>query len=702
MKATEAKLLEFLRKSPQFVIPIYQRTYSWTEGECEQLWEDIIRCGKDDKIPVHFIGSIVYIESGLSQVSHQAPLLVIDGQQRLTTVTLLLAALAEAVGEEEPFDGFTARKIRNYFLLNAEEDGDRFFKLLLSQTDKESLKAIVGQKELPREKSLRVTENFELFKGWLARRKDDLPDICKGIAKLVIVDIALTRDQDNPQLIFESMNSTGKELSQADLIRNFILMGLEPELQTRLYEDYWRPMEEEFGQQAYSEHFDGFMRRYLTMKKGKAPKRDEVYDVFKQFARMAEAEDEEGHEATPIVQEIRTFARYFCAMTQGKESNPLLKKAFDDLWELRVETAYPFLMDVYADYEKQLLSDVEFAQVVRLVEAYVFRRLIGGFQPNSMLNTFATLARKIDRSSYLESVKAQFQLMRTYRRFPSDEEFERDIQTRDIYNFRSRAYWLRRLENDGKKETISVDNYTVEHILPQNPNLRSEWREDLGADWKRVQGDWLHTIGNLTLTGYNSEYSDRPFAEKRDIEGGFAQSPLRLNQGLGQVEKWDEGAIKQRAGRLAKQAVKVWASSFLEEEELERHRPAKTQPGVVAPVWKDRLEQPEMKALFESFRGQLLSALPDLQERHLKQVIAFRKKKRIVCVIPQSDRLKLVLNLKFSEVKDPLGICKDLTGVGHWGTGDVQVVFENAEDGEKLIPLVKQAYKKWNPAAEVE
>jgi uncharacterized protein with ParB-like and HNH nuclease domain len=287
MKATEAKLLEFLRKSPQFVIPIYQRTYSWTESECRQLWDDIVRCGKDDRIVVHFIGSIVYIESGLSQVSHQAPLLVIDGQQRLTTVSLLLAALAEAIGEEEPFEGFTARKIRNYFLLNTEETGDRHYKLLLSQTDKASLTALVGQSELPKEQSLRVVENYKHFTDWLADAKADLPTICKGIAKLVIVDIALNREQDNPQLIFESMNSTGKELSQADLIRNFILMGLEPSLQTRLYENYWRPMELDFGQEAYGTHFDAFMRHYLTTKTGEIPRIGEVYDGFKTHAHSA-------------------------------------------------------------------------------------------------------------------------------------------------------------------------------------------------------------------------------------------------------------------------------------------------------------------------------------------------------------------------------------------------------------------------------
>lgn len=256
MKATEAKLLDFLKKSPQFVIPIYQRTYSWTEKECRQLWDDILRTGSNDEISAHFIGSIVYIEKGLYQVSSQSPLLVIDGQQRLTTVTILIAALAKALGETEPVDGFSSLKLCNYYLRNSLEEGERRYKLILSQTDKASLIAIVSNIEQPKEYSIRVTENLALFESLIAGCKDDLVAVCRGLAKLMVVDIALSRGQDNPQLIFESMNSTGRELSQADLIRNFILMGLEPQLQTSLYEQYWRPMEVGFGQEAYGTHFD--------------------------------------------------------------------------------------------------------------------------------------------------------------------------------------------------------------------------------------------------------------------------------------------------------------------------------------------------------------------------------------------------------------------------------------------------------------
>lgn len=258
MKATEARLLDFLRKSPQFVIPIYQRPYSWTERECRQLWDDIMRIGRDDRVPAHFIGSIVYVQDGIYHTSNPSPLLVIDGQQRLTTVMLVLDALARAVGDSEPVDGFSANKLRSYYLLNTPESGERRYKLILSQTDTDSLIALLNQAPKPREYSIRIEGNFKLVSDWIAAVKDDLPTLCKGLAKLIIVDISLDRNQDNPQLIFESLNSTGRELSQADLIRNFVLMGLEPDTQTRLYQHYWRPMEVDFGQEAYTAHFDSF------------------------------------------------------------------------------------------------------------------------------------------------------------------------------------------------------------------------------------------------------------------------------------------------------------------------------------------------------------------------------------------------------------------------------------------------------------
>lgn len=691
MKATEAKLLAFLKKSPQFVIPIYQRTYSWTEKECRQLWDDIIRTGKNDAISVHFIGSIVYIEEGLSNNTVQSPQLVIDGQQRLTTVTLLIAALAKALGDEEPVEGFSARKLRNYYLLNPEETGERHYKLLLSQTDKASLTAIVGERDQPEEHSIRVTQNFGLFEELIAGRKDDLSAICNGLAKLVVVDISLTRDQDNPQLIFESMNSTGRELSQADLIRNFILMGLEPLLQTRLYENFWRPMEIAFGQEAYNTHFDGFMRHYLTVKTGEIPRLDEVYEAFKEHARSIGAIDD-GVE--PLVKEIRDYARYFCAMALGGETNPNLKLAFHDLRELKVDVAYPFLLELYHDYAGELLGQDEFIEVIRIIEAYVFRRAICAIPTNSMNKTFATFTKSLKKDRYLESVMAHFLTLPSYRRFPKDEEFERDIQTRDLYKFRSKSYWLRRLENFGRKERVSVEEYTIEHIMPQNEDLSLAWQTALGPEWQRVQEEWLHTLGNLTLTGYNSEYSDKPFAAKRDMDGGFKESPLKVNAGLGTLDEWNETAIKERAGQLALKALDVWPAPELAPDILTAYRPKSAVKERYSIDDHPQLASGPTKELFLAFRKEVMALDPCVSEEFLKLYVAYKAETNFVDIVPQAQQLRISLNMRFPDISDPKGICRDISGLGRWGNGDVDIRLSKHEEIPYVIGLVRQSLER--------
>ncbi|RWM45563.1 DUF262 domain-containing protein [Mesorhizobium sp.] len=691
MKATEAKLLAFLKKSPQFVIPIYQRTYSWTERECRQLWDDIVRAGSDDAISVHFIGSIVYIEAGLSQVSHQAPLLVIDGQQRLTTVTILLAALAEALGDDEPIDGFSARKLRNYYLLNPEESGDRHYKLLLSQTDKATLTSIVGQQELTAERSLRIVQNRALFKDLIAGRQSHLAAICNGLAKLVVVDIALSRDQDNPQLIFESMNSTGRELSQADLIRNFILMGIEPGLQTSLYEQFWRPMEISFGQEAYNTHFDSFMRHYLTVKTGEIPRLDDVYEAFKGHARSPKI-SEAGVEA--LVKDIRDIAKFYCAMALGAENDLALKVAFHDLRELKVDVAYPFLLELYQDYVGGLLAREEFLEAVRLIEAYVFRRAICAIPTNSLNKTFATFTKALKKDRYLESIKAHFLLMPSYRRFPNEDEFKRDMQTRDLYNFRSRSYWLRRFENHGRKERVPVDEYTIEHIMPQNETMSDAWKSALGDEWARIQQTYLHTLGNLTLTGYNSEYSDRSFDEKRDMDGGFKHSPLKVNAGLPELESWNENAIKSRAAKLAAQATDVWRAPALPVDVLEAYQPQEARTAGYSIEDHPYLLSSSTRELFEAFRKEVLTLDPCVTEEFLKLYVAYKAETNFVDVVPQAKQLRLSLNMSFSDITDPRGICKDVSGLGRWGNGDVEVRFNRIEELPYIVGLVRQSLEQ--------
>jgi uncharacterized protein with ParB-like and HNH nuclease domain/predicted transport protein len=700
MKATEAKLLDFLKKSPQFIIPIYQRIYSWTERECKQLWDDIIRTGTHDKISAHFIGSIVYIEKGLYQVSSQSPLLVIDGQQRLTTISLILEALARNLNGNEPVEGFSAKKIRHYYLLNPLEEGERAFKLVLTQTDKDSLIASMEQRDWPRDYSIRVKENFEFFENKVKSLGDDLEPLCKGLAKLMVVDISLSRDQDNPQLIFESMNSTGRELTQADLIRNFILMGLEPEKQTSLYEQHWRPMELAFGQEAYDKHFDGFMRHYLTFKTGDIPKISKVYEAFKEYANSP---DIASAGVDQLVADIHVFAEYYCAMALGQEEDQSLAVAFQDLRELKVFVSYPLLLELYHDYYSGSLVKDDFEMILRLLEAYVFRRVVCNIPTNSLNKTFATFGRSLKKDRYLESVMAHFLTLPSYRRFPEDDEFKREIQMRDLYNLRTRSYFLRRMENHDRKERVLVDEYTIEHILPQNENLSQAWRNALGPEWKRIQDTWLHTLGNLTLTGYNSEYSDRPFEEKRDMNGGFKQSPLKLNEGLGEIERWTEMEIENRAKRLANEATKVWRSPQLSQGILDAYKEADkpaTSYGIEDHPYIAKGSV--MRPIFEAFRKEVLALDPVVNEEFLKLYVAYKAETNFVDVVPQASRLRLSLNVAFHEVYDPKGLCKDVTELGRWGNGDVEVGLSSLDELPYVLGLVRQSLEKQLGNGEME
>lgn len=690
MKATEAKVLEFIRKSPQFIIPIYQRNYSWTEEHCRQLWDDIVRAGSNESISAHFVGSIVYVEKGMYQVSSQSPLLVIDGQQRLTSISLLLIALLETLDDQEPVDGFSARKVRNYYLINPEEDGEKSYKLLLSQSDKATLLHLLGA-PAPAEKSLRIEENFAFFKERLRERQQDLATICKGLLKLMVVDVALDRQQDNPQLIFESMNSTGAQLSQADLIRNFILMGLEPEEQTDLYQRYWRPMELGFGQEAYNQRFDGFMRHYLTLKTGELPRFDAVYKAFKNYARRPDVLPQ-GMEG--LVRDLHIYAGYYCAMALGRENNARLAKAFHELRELKVDVAYPLLLELYHDFATGVLPVADFEEAVRLIESYVFRRAACAIPTNSLQTNFMTLSRALKKDRYLESFKAGLLLLPSYRRFPSNEEFKRELQVRNLYTNRLRGYWPYKMENHTRKERVTIDGYTVEHIMPQNPNLCPEWQANLGPEWQQVQERWLHTLGNLTLTAYNPEYSDRPFREKRDhAEYGFKTSPLFLNQALGAQQTWNEEAILERATRLAEKATVVWPAPTLPADIINAY---KKKPEVSSYSLEDHpnlLTSPG-KELFQAFRAAVLAIDPCVTETILKLYVAFKANTNFVDVVPQANRIRLSLNMQFHEIEDPRNMCRNVSSIGRWGNGDVEVGFTTLEDFPYIMGLVRQAFDK--------
>lgn len=691
MKAKEIRLLQFLQNSRQFIIPIYQRTYSWTETECEQLWKDILRSGADNTVAGHFLGSVVYIEQGLSMIADQSPLMVIDGQQRLTSVTLLLEAFARALGNQN-VEELNSARIRSYFLSNPLEDGDKRYKLLLTQTDRNSLISLVENTPRPQRSSDRIFENFEYFSNRIGAL-DDWGVLANGLKKLSIVEIALDRQQDNPQLIFESMNSTGRELTQADLIRNFVLMGLEPNLQTNIYRDYWRPMEEIFGQQAYGAYFDDFMRHYLTVKTGSLPRISDVYDVFKKYAR-----DQFVNETTirDLVADIHKYARYYCNIALGQEPDPALKRAFADLRELKVDTAYPFLLEAYADFKNGVITIEDYRSLANTIETHVFRRAVCAIPTNSLNKTFATLAKMIDKQNYLQSTQAYLLALPSYRRFPKDAEFKEHLTTRDMYNFQRRSYWFRKMENRGRKEFVEIDEYSIEHILPQNERLSQDWQRALGSEWRLVQEKYLHTVGNLTLTGYNSEYSDRSFSEKREIVGGFKESPLQLNKGLASLDTWNPSTIEARAESLSRDALDVWPTPQVPQSMLKKKptEVAKSKSTYSIADHPHIASGTPMRAVFDVLRREILALDPSINEEFLKLYVAYKAESNFVDIVPQVNSLRLSLNMPYPDIRDPRGLTQDISNIGRWGNGEVELRVRSLGDIPYAIGLIRQSLER--------
>jgi predicted transport protein len=396
-----------------------------------------------------------------------------------------------------------------------------------------------------------------------------------------------------------------------------------------------------------------------------------------------------------LVQEIRQFAGMYCAMALGKERDEELRDAFDSLAEFKVEVAYPFLLEVYGDQKAGLISKSTLAEIVRLVENYAFRRYVVQIPTNSMNKTFARFSLSIDKTNYLASVKAQFALLTSYRRFPSDDEFRSSLRLRDLYHTRNNFWWLARIENYGHKEILNLEKFSIEHILPQNKELNDWWKKALGDDFSNVQEKYLHTIGNLTLTRYNSEFSDRSFPEKCDHpEGGFSKTNLRLNEGLGQLNTWNESEIVARANVLINKVLEVWPTLTADPELVKEIASEKKVAPKADYTYADHkyLAYPEMMNLFEELKGQVLGIDPAAYEDILKYYIAFKADTNFVDVITQAKKLRLTINLRFRDVRDPDGKCKDISGSGRWGNGEVSMDISNKEEITYAMFIIKQAF----------
>ncbi len=559
MKADVTPLLKFIKdnQNNQLVIPIYQRVYSWEKEQCKQLWDDIVKTGGNDQMNGHFIGSIVFVQDGIYTTSHNE-LLIIDGQQRLTTITLLLTALRNHLSDKR-------KEIEDHYLINSDKDGDKKFRLILSESDKDTLLSLIDKdRRKPSEPSSKIVENFKFFEEWVSNT-NKLETIFKGLDKLMIVYIALEKGKDDPQLIFESMNSKGIELTQTDLIRNYIVMETEIEKQEGFYNKYWRAMEEEFKQN--KKWFDRFVRHYLTIKTREIPNINKVYVALKDYRQK------EGIGIEDLLKDLQKYCGYFCQIVFKKEADKDLNKALGFLVDLEMDVIYPLLLELYSDYNDGVLSKADFRRSIALIESYICRRAVCGLGTNSLNKVFPSFTKHIQKDEYFKSLKAHFGSLTEKQRFPNNDEFKDCFITIDFYNLKGKKYFFERLEKFDTEEPVNTQECTIEHIMSQT--LTEEWKRDLGGNFQAIHDKYLHTIGNLTLTGYNEKYSNNSFQEKRYMENGFKQSPLKLNQSLKDLESFGEKEIEKRANDLADLALKIWTYPKLDAETLEKYNPRK-------------------------------------------------------------------------------------------------------------------------------
>lgn len=701
MDAKATTLLGFFEENQnnQFVIPIYQRLYSWKKEQCEQLWDDIIKIGGNDKMNGHFIGSILYVRDGNT---HSSPLLIIDGQQRLTTITLLLIALRNHLSDEVKILKKFSRKETESYLINSNKDGDKKFRLILSESDKDMLLFLIDKnKRKPSEPSVKIVENFKLFEKWISENTDKLETIVKGLEKLMIVWIALDKEKDDPQLIFESMNSKGIELTQTDLIRNYIIMETEVEKQQNFYENYWRAMEKDFKQN--KKLFDRFVRHYLTIKTGKIPNEKRVYGALKDY------QQKEGIEIENLLKDLQKYCGYFCQIAFKKEADKDLNKALSFLVDLEMDVVYPLLLELYSDYSDSVLSKQDFIPIIALIESYLCRRTVCGLGANGLNKIFPSFTKKINKDQYLESIEAHFlSLEKTTGKFPKDSEFRDSFITIDFYKLKKIKYFLERLENFDTKEPVDTQKCEIEHIMPQTLTL--EWQKDLGENFEAIHEKYLHTIGNLTLTGYNSNYSNNSFQEKRDMKNGFKQSPLRLNQSLKDLESFGEKEIEKRANDLADWALKIWTYPILEAETLEEYKPKKEKKEKKEKEeYKLKKEKevydlssykfsPHSRELFDILRKEIKAFDERITEKFNQKYIAYKFFKiNFVNIVVQNKGLKLYLKMKFNELQDEIKEklkIRDVSKTGHLGVGDVEVELETKENIPYCLGLIKQALEK--------
>lgn len=567
MKATETKVEDFLSSNKiQFVIPIYQRNYDWTTTQCKQLLDDILEVGTSNGMNAHFIGSVVYVHDDSYTTSRIKELTIIDGQQRLTTLTLIYLTLYRLAIEME--DKGLEEEINETYLTNKFASEEEKLKLRPTENNDKAIKYLLRSDSTEEFNGFsKVIINFDYFKSRITQENFEL--VRNGLSKLMFVEISLDRNNDNPQRIFESLNSTGLALSEADLIRNYILIGLKPKSQNKIYSNYWEIIEKlAKHESSNTSKVSDFIRDYLTLVNNKIPNKNKVYLEFKAKFPISDLEQLESN-----LLPIKSLVKYYNKLLNPKnEPDRAIRTQLEYINRLEINVAFPFLMKVYEDYSENIIDKETFIKVLDFIQSFVWRRFILGLPTNALNKIFMTLYKEIDKENYLISLQKWLLGRPNPQRFPKNKEVTESLRFKDVYTMKSknRTYLLERLENFENKETVIIEgnpDITIERIFPQTPDPK--WKVDLGSnEYNLIKETYLNTIGNLTLSGNNGKLGNKIFIDKRDLKkAGYKDSRLWLNKYLSIAEKWDKGEIEKRFEVLAARFLKIWKYPIIDLED---------------------------------------------------------------------------------------------------------------------------------------
>jgi len=562
MKAGEVSLTRFLSQTDtQFVIPVYQRNYDWAIAQCKVLLNDILEAGKDEDITAHFIGSVVFVHDELYSSSDMCELSIIDGQQRLTTVTILYIALYDYAKNHEYHE--MAERIFETYLINKFSKNEEKLKLRPTENNDKAIKYLIDGDFYNFDADLsRIYENFQFFRNSIS--SDNFDIILCGLDKLMFVEVSLDRHKDNPQRIFESLNSTGLDLSQADLIRNYILMSLNREEQTRIYERYWAVIEKLAKDETTNTSLvSAFVRDYLTLVTKKIPNKGAVYEGFKSKFPTTNTVKLESALAN-----LKGYAHHYNKLINpANEKDLLIRLNLNYIKRLEINVCYPFLVQVYEDYERGVIDVGEFVSVLDLVQSFSWRRFLVGLGTNALNRIFMTLYADVDLEYYVSSLEIALLKKSGNQKFPRDSEIKAVLREKDIYNIKSknRVYLLERLENHNNKEYVKVDgntDITIEHIFPKNPS--EKWFDDLAlSEFEEIKEKYLNSLANLTLSGNNGALGNKSFLEKKNMnvdgkEQGYIYSRIWLNRYLADIEEWNIKSLESRFDVLWERFLEIW------------------------------------------------------------------------------------------------------------------------------------------------